>query len=118
MQGVKQEADLVIDTTGLTIHQLKARLTELFSSDGPARACRWRWCRSASSTACALDVNLASTCGSCRTRSGAGPAPAHGSRRTGAALRGDRAITGEFLTRVDELLTLLVPPTPRRARAT
>jgi UPF0042 nucleotide-binding protein len=33
---VKASADLVIDTTGLTVHQLKAQLNELFGPESPA----------------------------------------------------------------------------------
>ena len=36
LEPVKAMADVVIDTTGLTIHQLKSRLTELFAVDAPA----------------------------------------------------------------------------------
>lgn len=34
LEPVKAEADLVIDTTNLTIHQLKTQLSELFARDG------------------------------------------------------------------------------------
>ena len=34
LEPVKAEADLVIDTTNLTIHQLKSQLSELFTQDG------------------------------------------------------------------------------------
>ncbi|MFM8002510.1 MAG: RNase adapter RapZ, partial [Actinomycetota bacterium] len=34
LEPVKAEADLVIDTTNLTIHQLKNQLTEIFSESG------------------------------------------------------------------------------------
>jgi len=34
LESVKAEADLVIDTTNLTIHQLKNQLTEMFSETG------------------------------------------------------------------------------------
>ncbi len=34
LESVKAEADLVIDTTNLTIHQLKSQLGELFTEDG------------------------------------------------------------------------------------
>ena len=36
LEPVKAMADVVVDTTGLTIHQLKARLTELFAEDPAA----------------------------------------------------------------------------------
>lgn len=34
LESVKAEADLVIDTTNLTVHQLKIQLSELFAQDG------------------------------------------------------------------------------------
>ena len=34
LEPVKAEADLIIDTTSLTVHQLKMQLSELFSEDG------------------------------------------------------------------------------------
>jgi UPF0042 nucleotide-binding protein len=37
LERVKAVADVVIDTTGLTIHQLKARMTELFSPEEAGR---------------------------------------------------------------------------------
>jgi UPF0042 nucleotide-binding protein len=36
LEAVRESADLVIDTSNLTIHQLKARIVESFSPDGPA----------------------------------------------------------------------------------
>jgi UPF0042 nucleotide-binding protein len=36
LQPVKAEADLVIDTSDLTVHQLKARLVELFGPASPS----------------------------------------------------------------------------------
>ena len=38
LEVVKEAADLVIDTSALTIHQLKARMAESFSADGPSVA--------------------------------------------------------------------------------
>lgn len=35
LEDVKAEADVVIDTTGLNIHQLRARLVDLFAADVP-----------------------------------------------------------------------------------
>lgn len=36
LEVVKAAADLVIDTSALTIHQLKARMSEAFTADGPS----------------------------------------------------------------------------------
>lgn len=36
LQPVKAEADVVIDTTGLNVHQLRARMLDLFAADAPA----------------------------------------------------------------------------------
>lgn len=36
LEVVKESADLVIDTSSLTIHQLKARLAEAFTGEGPS----------------------------------------------------------------------------------
>lgn len=38
LEVVKEAADLVIDTSALTIHQLKARMAESFAADGPSVA--------------------------------------------------------------------------------
>ncbi len=35
LEAVKEEADLIVDTTDLNIHQLKARIVDLFGSDSP-----------------------------------------------------------------------------------
>lgn len=36
LQSVKAEADVVIDTTDLNVHQLRARMVEMFSAEAPA----------------------------------------------------------------------------------
>ena len=36
LQSVKAEADVVIDTTELNVHQLRARMLDLFAADAPA----------------------------------------------------------------------------------
>ena len=35
LEPIRAAADLVVDTTDLTIHQLRARLTEVFGEDAP-----------------------------------------------------------------------------------
>ena len=36
LRGVREEADLVIDTSGLNVHELRARMHDAFSADAPA----------------------------------------------------------------------------------
>jgi RNase adapter protein RapZ len=38
LESVREEADLVIDTTGLNIHQLRARINEVFGNESPTAA--------------------------------------------------------------------------------
>ena len=59
----RAEADLVVDTSDLNVHELRDRLRELFDDRpaAPAR-CRRASCRSATSTGCPLDVDLVFDC--------------------------------------------------------
>jgi UPF0042 nucleotide-binding protein len=64
---LREMADRIIDTSALTVHQLKDQMVQSY---GPraARGSRWRWSPSASSTAYPTTVISSSTSGSCPTR--------------------------------------------------
>ena len=67
----KGEADLVVDTSTLNVHELRDRLRELFAEHARRRRrCRSTSCRSATSTACRSTSTSCSTAASCRTRTG------------------------------------------------
>ena len=68
---LKGQADLVLDTSELNVHELRDRLRELFgdSSRWPVR-CRRASCRSGTSTGCRSTSTSCSTVASCPTRTG------------------------------------------------
>jgi UPF0042 nucleotide-binding protein len=110
MQGVKQEADLVIDTTGLTIHQLKARLGELFAPDTPGSGLQIAVVSFGFKHGLPLDVDLVLD-----VRFLPNPyweddlRPLTGLDEPVRRYVVDRTLAGEFLRRIDDLLALLVP---------
>ena len=78
LDPVKSQADVVVDTSDLNVHQLRDRLLELFGNEAES-PCRPAWCPSATSTACPSTSTWSSTAGSCPTRTGwtsCGPSPA------------------------------------------
>ncbi len=108
---MKAEADVVVDTTDLNVHQLRDRIVELFGDDDAdagmqttRRVVRLQ-ARPARSTSTSC-----STAGSCRTRTGStscARSPASTSRcaTTCSTSREPR----DFLDRLDDLLGLLLP---------
>ena len=63
LEPLKAEADVVVDTSNLNVHELRDRLRDLFAGEpAPTSASRPASCRSASSTACPLDVDLVFDC--------------------------------------------------------
>ena len=50
MEALRGDADLIIDTSGLTPHELRDRVRDAFSDAPPRRASRSAWCPSATST--------------------------------------------------------------------
>ena len=67
---LRGDADLVIDTTDLNVHQLTDRIAEAFGTPGDDPAARSPWSASASSTASRSTPTSWPTCGSCPTRTG------------------------------------------------
>ena len=70
LEPVKAEADVVVDTSDLNVHELRRRMRTLFGDEGTSRRCRPRCCRSATRTACRSTPTWSSTAGSCPTRTG------------------------------------------------
>ncbi len=71
LEPVRAMADLVVDTTDLNVHQLKARLRRRVRSGGlRGRRCRRRSRRSGTSTACPSTSTSCSTAASCPTPTG------------------------------------------------
>ena len=69
LRDLRGEADLVIDTSGLNVHELRAKIEAAFAGDARP-ACGPPSCRSASSTACRSTPTSSSTAASCPTRTG------------------------------------------------
>ena len=68
--GLRGEADLVIDTSTLNVHELRARMRDHVRRRAGGRELRSPWCRSASSTGCRSTPTWWWTAGSCRIRTG------------------------------------------------
>ena len=69
LADLRAVADVVIDTSGLNVHQLAKEVHPVFAGDG-APGCGSPSCRSGSSTASRSTPTSSSTCASCPTRSG------------------------------------------------
>ena len=71
LDELKGEADVVVDTSDLNVHELRDRLRELFGErPTPKARCRSASCRSATSTGSRSTSTSCSTAGSCPTRTG------------------------------------------------
>ena len=70
LEELKGQADIVLDTTELNVHELRDRLRELFDVDPAPARCRRASCRSATSTASRSTSTSCSTAASCPTRTG------------------------------------------------
>ena len=110
LEPVKARADIVIDTTSLTVHQLKARLTELFADDATAPGMQTAIVSFGYKHGLPLDVDIVLDCRFL-------PNPFWDERLRPLTGR-DQAVrdyvlaqpaTGPFLDRVEELLVLLIP---------
>ena len=116
---LREDADIVIDTSELNVNELRARLVELFAELASA-AGRWRprSSPSATSTGSRSTSTSSSTAASCRTRTGSTScARSPGSTRTCASTSsaGPRPI--EFLDDVDDLLAFLLPAYAREGKS-
>lgn len=110
LEAVRESADLVIDTSSLTIHQLKARIVESFSPDGPGVTMQTTVQSFGYKHGLPLDVDMVLDCRflpnpywveTLRDQSGL-DAPVR------AFVLGQEA-AGPFLDRVEDLLVSLLP---------
>ncbi len=62
LEPVKEDADVVVDTTGLNVHELRARITELFGDDHPDAGMRTRVMSFGYKHGLPLDVDLVIDC--------------------------------------------------------
>ena len=94
---IRELADEIVDTTDLTVHELREAFMAISRGRSPrARACSSPSRASASSTACRPRPTWSSTCGACRTRTscpscGGGPAATGRSSQFMEAHAGDAA---------------------------
>ena len=70
LEPLRAEADLVIDTTDLNVHQLRSRMEEAFSAGGSETAMRTTVTSFGYKHGIPLDVDLVFDCRFCRTRTG------------------------------------------------
>jgi RNase adapter protein RapZ len=110
LEPVKGEADVVIDSTDLNVHQLKARLVDLFGVESPAAGMQTTITSFGYKHGLPLDVDIVLDCRflpnpywveRLRDRTGLEP-----SVREYVL---DQPVTGEFLDRLDDLFDLLLP---------
>ena len=86
LRELRGDADLVIDTSSLNVHELRRQDGRRVRRQDEQPGCAPRSCRSASSTACRSTPTSSSTAGSCPTRTGCPELrPAHRPRRGGVA---------------------------------
>ncbi len=110
LEPVRAMADLVIDTTGLNVHQLKGRLTDAFGEEVPAAGMQTTITSFGYKHGLPLDVDLVLDC-----RFLPNPYWVEALRhRTGldADVRDyvlDQLTTQDFLARLEDLLELLLP---------
>ena len=110
LEPVKAEADLVIDTTNLTIHQLKSQLGELFTEDGVLDAMQVSVVSFGYKHGLPLDVDLVFD-----VRFLPNPhwdenlRPLSGLDQPVRDFVMAQDLSGEFLTQLQNMLTLLLP---------
>jgi RNase adapter protein RapZ len=110
LDPVKEHADVVVDTTGLNVHELRARITELYGDDHPDAGMRTRVMSFGYKHGLPLDVDLVIDC-----RFLPNPHWVEELRpQTGLHDDVKRYVLGqeaarEFLDRIDGLLELLLP---------
>jgi RNase adapter protein RapZ len=118
LEPVKAMADVVVDTTGLTIHQLKSRLTELFAVDAAATGMQTAVVSFGYKHGLPLDVDIVLDCRFLpnpfweeRLR------PLTGLDEPVRAFVLGQPEAGPFIDRVEDLLTLLVPAFEREGKS-
>ena len=110
LESVKANADVVVDTSDLNVHQLRDRVVDLFGDDESRSSCRPPCCRSGTSTACRSTPISSSTAGSSRTRTGrTSLRPLTGLDEPVRRYVLDQDVTAEFLAELTTLLRLLMP---------
>ncbi len=111
LEPVKAEADVVVDTSALNVHELHARMRRpLRRGRRRPRPCRPGSCPSGTSTACPSTSTSCSTAASCPTLTGSTSC----ARFTGLdePVRRyvlDQEAARDLLTRLDDLLGMLLP---------
>ena len=119
LEELKGEADVVVDTSNLNVHELRDRLRELFAdARRPTARCRPASCRSATSTGSRSTSTWSSTAASCRTRTGS-RAPAAARHRSGGAQLRARAAGGAAASSPSwsGLFALLLPAYVREGKS-
>jgi len=117
LEDLKAEADLVIDTSDLNVHQLRDRIVKIFASGGRARGLQTNVVSFGYKHGIPLDVDLVLDCrflpnphwvDELRPLPGTDPAVRDYVMR--------QPETAEFLRRLDELLELLLPAYVREGK--
>jgi UPF0042 nucleotide-binding protein len=110
LEPVKGEADVVLDTTDLNIHQLKARMVDLFGVEAPASGMQTSITSFGYKHGLPLDVDLVLDCRflpnpywveDLRDQTGLDPEVRHHVLT--------QEVTGSFLAKLDDLFDLLLP---------
>ena len=73
LAALRDEADLVLDTTHRSVHELRRAIESAFAEGGALGrlpGCARPWCRSGTSTGCRSTPTWSSTCASCPIRTG------------------------------------------------
>lgn len=118
LQAIRDDADVVLDTSELNVHELRSRLVDLFAGTGAEGAMQTSVVSFGYKHGIPLDVDLVLDC-----RFLPNPHWVAGLRdHTGldAAVRDyvlDRPEAEEFLTRIDDLLAFLLPAYAREGKS-
>ena len=110
LEPLRAEADLLIDTTDLNVHQLKARMNEAFGSIGSETAMRTTVTSFGYKHGMPLDVDMVLDC-----RFLPNPhwveelRPLNGLNEPVAEYVLEQPVTGAFLARLERLLALILP---------
>jgi UPF0042 nucleotide-binding protein len=110
LQPVKAEADVVIDTSDLNVHQLRARVLDLFAAEAPAGGMQTTISSFGYKHGLPLDTDLVIDC-----RFLPNPhwvedlRPLTGLDEPVRDYVLGQPLTGQFLAQVDDLLTMLLP---------
>ena len=110
LEPLKAEADVVVDTSDLNVHQLRDRIQDLFSADAPTGGMQTTVMSFGYKHGLPLDVDLVLDC-----RFLPNPhwvdelRPKTGRDRAVKRYVLDNPLTGDFLERLDQLFDLLLP---------